>query len=518
MGKLQQISDLLDVMWEDAIFDPATALSTLFEVDNVDAKWLKFLKPILGFTADIPFSATTAELRRILRVAMDYWNKKPAEEGVIDVAIRMVTGNRFRASNYFDFRMQTGITVITEELEDFDPSVIAFFAPAGTYPVGSTIDLGQTGPREFELLGAGIKEMVSEDIDAYLILKNDGLVPTNDGIYQITKVLSGTTGEVLQTFPNPVTAFPIDWQILFYMDEFITEVRLVEPGRGTLGYDEQVTGWSVGEKVFGADSGANGIVVSDDNNGAEGTVTLRTIFGRFENDEALNGDAGGDGTAKGVLSGVLNRELIDYLIRTVLPMTERVNIVYINFLDQFLQPTDLDQWTLSDADLITVPSPGGEALVAAGENMIDADTEGATWGDQTTAWKVEGDSASSIVRCLFMATDVDNGYVAQLDYGARELKLFERTAAADTQLGSTIAVPVVLAGVQDVIRVDALAEGADTRIRVKLNGETRIDVADSPSTYTAGRVGFQAVGDQCRLKTVEVNVLPAEIQRVGLNP
>lgn len=517
-NKLQKITEGLDLLWEDEIFDRATALSTLFEVDNIDKRWLPFLKALLGFTADIPFDATEAELRRILRVAIPYWNKKPTEEGVIETAIRMVTGNRFRAGNYFDFRMMTGVTVITEELEDFDPSVIAFFAPIGSYPSGVSIDLGQTAADEFTLLGTGFPDMTSEDVEAFLVIENDGLSPTNDGIYPITAVLSTTRGRVNRVFPNSGAAVAANWKILFYMDEFITEVRLVDPGRGSLSYDALASAWAVGETVYGSDSDANGVVVSDDVSGLAGTLVLRSLFGRFENNEALVGSAGGGATSKGELTGVLNRTLLNYLIKTVLPISERVNIVYINFLDQFLTPLDLDQWTLSDPLLITNPSPGGAAVVPAGESMIDNDNEGATWGDQTTAWKIEAVAAASIARCLFFVTDIDNCYFAQVDYAAKNVKLFKRVATVDTQIGGTVALPFLKIAVQDVVRVDALAEGGDTRIRVKVDGELRIDTVASPAAFTAGRVGFEASGGSCQLKTVEVNVVPAEVVRTGLNP
>lgn len=518
MAKLKKFTEQLDILWEDEIYDPCSELPTLFEVDEIDSRWLPYLKALLGFTADMPFDATEDELRRILRVAVPYWNKKPAEEGVVDTAIRMVTGNRFRAQNYFDFRMMTNVTVVTEELEDFDPSVIAFFAPSGSYPEGTSIDLGQTGPAEFTLLGTGFPDLTSEDVEAYLVIENDGLTPSNDGIHEIIAVLNSTTGRIDTSFPNPGAAVSCNWKILYYMDEYITEARLVDPGRGTLAYDSQTTAWTVGETVYGAVSGAHGVIASDDNSGTFGSLVLRSIFGRFVNNETLTGTFGGGATAKAELTGVLNRTLLNYLMTAVLPASERVNIVYINFLDQFNTPLDLDQWTLSDADLITNPSPGGVAYVTAGENMIDADTEGPYWGDQTTAWKIEAEASTSIARCLFLASDADNCYVAQVDYNAKDVKLFSRSSGVDTQIGSTVSLPFLKVGVQDVVRIDAAREGANMRIRVKVDGELRIDALDTPATYTVGHVGFAAVSGDCQLQLVEVNVMPAEIERAGLNP
>lgn len=511
-SKLEKITEGLDLLWEDEIYDPCTALPTLFEVDNIDARWLPFLKALLGFTAEIPFDATEEELRRVLRVAVPYWNKKPTEEGVIETAIRMVTGNRFRAGNYFDFRSQTDVTVITEELEDFDPSVIAFFAPLGAYPSGNPIRLGLPTADGFNLLDQ--YAMASEDVEAYLVISNDPGSPSNDGFYPIVFVAaSGESGRVDRPFPRAGTSIAADWKILFFMDEFITEARLVDPGRGDLSYDGLAVAWTVGEVVYGGWSGAHGVIVSDDGS----TLDLRSLFGRFENNEPLIGSLGGAATAKGALSGVLNRTLLAYLIGQVLPGSERVNVVYINFLDQFITAHDLDQWSVSDPDAVV--NPGGSAFVPGGETMIDADPEAEFWGDQTTAWKFTAVGATSVARCVFMADTLADCYFAQVDYGAKDLKLFKRASGTPTQIGSTVSLSTFLKhGVQDTVRVDALAEGANTRIRVKVDGETYLDELDTPATRTAGHIGFEAGLDTCSLQMAEVNVLPTEIQRVGLNP
>jgi hypothetical protein len=70
-----------------------------------------------------------------------------------------------------------------------------------------------------------------------------------------------------------------------------------------------------------------------------------------------------------------------------------------------------------------------------------------------------------------------------------------------------------------VVRVDALAEGTGTRIRVKVEGDLQIDVLDSPAAFIKGKLGVSASGTgMLKTKLVEVNTVPTEIQRIGPTP
>jgi hypothetical protein len=526
MGILERLTQGIDEVWEDLIFDRCSELPTLFEVDNIDAKWLPLLRSLLGFTRDLSFDCTTEELRRILTGAPKYWNDKPSEEGVISDAIRMVTGNRFRAANYFDCRMQIDKTVITEELEDFDPNVIDF---PGQKLIGTQLEYGVlqgegTGSFILQDLPTDIFQggvFGSSDHAAWLVITSDSAQPGNVGIYPVAQLNPGSA--VGKVFPVP-TAFPsahagqAEWQLFGFMDDYITEARLVDPGFGDLAYDAQSSAFTVGAKLIGATSGATGVITVDDNAGLTGVLSLRSINGRFVDNETITDDVSGSATSKGKLQGVLNRDLLGFLVNLVRPFGERVDVVYINFLDQFISPTDLDQWSVTPSGGVTVPEPGGAAQFAAGARLIDGDSQHAFWGDQIAAWKIEADSISSVVELTFFVLGATDHYFVRVDYGAETIELFKKVGGVDTQIGSTVAVPIIKPGVQDVVRVDAVAEGSDTRIRVKLNGELRIDEADSPAAFTAGGVGAFANAGTFKLKLVETNVIPTELDRIGPNP
>lgn len=525
MGTIEKLMQIIDYAWEDLIYDRCSELETLLEVRNVDGKWLKYLKPIFGFTSDLSFDATVAELRRILIKAPDLWNDKPAEVALND-AIRMVTNTKFRIANYFDFRMQLEATCITEELEDFDPYATDF---PSNIAEGSNMEFGVFygyGSGSFKindlpasLLPTGVFEQPNQF--GYLVITEDTAQPTNVGIYEIDHLDIATTIGYIKPLGG---AFPVEhsgtvkWKLIGYMDEFITEVRVVDPGTGQLSYDAKTAAFTVGETIVGGTTGARAVVESDTAAGTDGTLTIREATGRFVDNETLTGLTSGAAIVKGVPTYALNRTLLKFLLALPKVLTERLDVVYIDFLEQFLELSILDQWAVTPTATSVTVTEVGSAVFVAGARLIDADSRSQYWGDQVVAWKILPGTSTTVIDLTFFVTDESNHYFVRVDYSAKTVRLYRKVATVDTAIGSAVSLPYLKAGIQDVVRVDALAEGSDTRIRVKVNGETQIDTKDTPASFTAGGVGAYANTSTFTLKLVEVAVLPVEIDRVGPNP
>lgn len=516
-GLLRRIIRALELAWEDFIYDPTSSIVTLFEIDNINGKYLQYLAPLLGFTRDLRYSPSEEEHRRILSNAVPYWNDKPAEAGVISDAIRMVTGNRFSVRNYRDLRSQVDVTCITEELQDVDPGLIGF--PTGVYS-GSQL-------RYMSALGGSAGEFRVDDLpfaafklqhELRWLVVTDATQPFNDAIYEIDHLDVGTTTGWIKAglFPFPHTG-TASWQLVGYAGEYTTEVRLVDRGRCTLSFRDEINPFSAGQRVDCPRTGAHGVIVSVTSDGSTGTMDVRSVYGRFGLNELLSSATGAATITK--VEGLLNRDLLLFLMDTPRPPSERIDIVYVDFIDSFTVPTDLDQWDLApDTDGVTVPSPGGAAAFEAGYSAIDNDSEHAYWGDQSTAWRIVPGTDATIVDLLFLMQDASNCYLVRVDYSAKTARLYVKVADVDTAIGAAVLIPYVKAGVQDVVRVEALADGSDTRIRVKINGALEIEQVDSPATYAAGAVGASANASTFELDYVEVNVLPTEIQRCGPLP
>lgn len=513
MGIIQRLTEVMDEAWEDLIYDRATALYTIMEIANIPAKWLPLMKPLLAFTSDLSFDATTAELRRILSLAVPYWNAKPTELAVIDYAIRMITGNRFRVNNFFDFRMQVDKTVVGEELEDFDPHAIDF--PSEIFHGQSLLLEAVIGqPASFFNAGAEFPRNFVTNEFAWLLIINDPTDPLNEGLYKIEETYSGTkSGKIYGEF-NSVHSNPIEYKLLDWMDEFLTEVRLVDEGVGTISGASITTPFSVGERAYGVASGAKGIVTAV----APGEVSLRRIRGRFEPMEQVVGDLGGDiELDEGGTHGVLNRELIRFLMSsdTVRPFGERIDIVYTSFLDRFQTKGDLDQWITAGG---AANPEGGYAIVEAAGYMQSDNPQGANWEDQVTLFKVTPQTVDAIVRLALFLQDADNYYYVNLDYDNKRVGLFKAVAGSPTQIGSWVSLSYLKVFVSDVVRVEAFKELTGVRFRVKVNGELELDEIDDPFVFDRGQVGAYGDAGAIHLKLVEVMTLPVDVDRVGPNP
>lgn len=514
-GVLERFCEILDQAWEDFLFDRCTDLPTLLEVENVEAKWLEHLKPLLGFSRDLTFTASTAELRRILIDAGRYWEAKPSELALV-LGVQVVTNRRFRIRNYFDFRTMTGETVLGEELLDFDPHMIDFPAKKVSGDIGKT-----TAIRSYELLDyvgpRGEVAWARADEYAFLVIEEDVLFPAIEGVYPIKELYmvgSTPTMDLYKTFPT-IHVGSSRWALAGYSDDYVTELRVVDDAVGALKFENLLGGSFIADDpVYGLTSGAKGFVVSValDATGLAGVVSLRNVKGRFKDKEPVAG-FGGTADLIGGLQGdtVLNRELLAFLLggQTIKPFGERIDVVYVDFLDEFIEPNDLGRWT-STTDA-TVPEPGGVCEIADGGEIVKTPVTN-KWGTQIALYKFSAEAAATAA-CLFMRSSGAAHYSVEIDYTTKLVSLLKD---AGTVASTTLS--YLKAGVDDVVRVEVAVGTTVTEIRVKINGELEVEYVDSSSPYTDGGVAVAATGGQVDAKLVEVKTLPVDTDRVGPDP
>ena len=531
-GLLSQLCEAFDQVWNECTFDRTTELPDLFDPYRIPSRWLPWLKAQVGFTRDLNFDPTEDELRRVIAGGVELWNDKPAEEAIRD-AIRLTTGNRFIVRDYFDLRFEVDKARLVEELEDFDPNVL-LFSPNAYQAVNElrTCDASPFYPcrATFYIYDADLPVFTDPKQYTHLIVTDDHPIVNLRGLYEIDQLtVGGKTGLIKGPIGFPVqTAQTGPAKLLNVPGDYTTEIRLVDPGIASLKYRAKTAAFTVGQRVHGQNSGASGEIYADTPISASaGSLELTHVLGRFELNEPLFDPLGGAATADSKLEDVthqgeafrvLNRDLLDFLVRQVRVFSERYDVIFVDFIDQFLNPGDLELWDVSDPTDVTVPQPGGELTIAAGAWAFPRTVAGAEWRDQVSCWKVNGE-AGAVARLWFMAADTSNGYEVKVDFSASTVELWRVVGGVGAQLGSTVTLPTVILPELDlVVRVDALAEGSDTRIRVKVEGDLQIDLADSPASFTKGMLGVSAETAEVRCKLVEVNTLPTEIQRIGPTP
>lgn len=140
-------------IWEreqDAIF----AMRTLWDVANVDDKFLPYLKNIVGWTGDltnITDALDSDTLRRLIATSVSLWKKRGPEDTTIDV-IQLVTQAQCRIWNWFDFRWVLGETGLGVEREGADPWMIELPGPPDMDEYRSNLRIVDDGTLDRELV------------------------------------------------------------------------------------------------------------------------------------------------------------------------------------------------------------------------------------------------------------------------------------------------------------------------------------------------------------------------------
>lgn len=453
-GLLQPIMEEgIDDVWLERIFNRLTELqATIYDPAAIDPRWLPWLKAMVGFGRDLEFQATEHELRKILLNASLYWDEKPTELG-IRRAIRLVTGNHFRIRDWFDLRFMVDEATVAEQLQDFDCDALGF------------------------------------DID----------------LLQGTRARSSVSGSTGYPWDHIVVFATEDYQLLPFQSEdqyqwlLIKSSPLYPLNEGVHRIEKCVVGerYLILRDPLPSRTAYNYMTWTLAGGMAEFTTEVRLV-------DELTGD------------GAVNRALVRFLVEQVRQHGERIDLVYTAFLDEFVAPGELDQWTVSGS--VTVPDPGGEMVIAAGAKVHSNVGTELAWYDQSPVFRLSA-AANAVVFLKFWRVDDDNCYWVRLDINAHTVQLWRRIAGASSQLGSTITMPyVIAAGVPACIRVDALTETPGVRLRVKVNGETQIDVYGAPPTVVRGGVGVDSFGAATSLNLVEVMTVPVTVERVGPNP
>ena len=225
-------------VWLD-LHRAGTSLNTIFDPEEIADDYLESLAHLVGFgkdLVDITGTATNDELRRIVAGAIEFWRQRWLDSGIV-AAVRIVTGNRFKVRDYFDFRFVIGETSIAEDLKNTDPNMISVktrnFFREGT----DGITRYDATPFTFH---SPSKIPKMDDIGGFIVIFDDTGSPTLNGFYKIINV------DVLQEiwyvaigdfFPRGENS--LSWFIAFPYGEYLTEIRVVdeETGQGEVNRD-----------------------------------------------------------------------------------------------------------------------------------------------------------------------------------------------------------------------------------------------------------------------------------------
>lgn len=94
-----------------------------------------------------------------------------------------------------------------------------------------------------------------------------------------------------------------------------------------LGYDGQTANFTPGLWVTGQTSGATGYIVSDDDQGAAGTLTLARVKGTFQDNETIKDTSSGEALVNGTLDEEASPITSYMLYVTRATLTDRLSVI-----------------------------------------------------------------------------------------------------------------------------------------------------------------------------------------------
>lgn len=396
---------------------------TLFDPNEIDIKFLRGLSKLLGWgddLIDVWTVATDDQKRKLVIGAIAFWKYRWLYGG-LEVAIRLVTGNRFKIRGYFDFRWVLGENMLFEELQNLDIHLLSLDAI-------SQFQQGVDGETQYS---ASVKRFRSAsgnftaaDVGAFVVIQTVGAA--SNGVYKILTVQSAEIVDVEMVFPAAET--DLAWFTAYHYDEFITEIRLVD----------DVTG-----------------------------------------------------------SGAVNRELLAKLLELQRAMSERLNILYVTFLDLFQTNNDLFQWGEPVGTMTAVVADGVLKLDGTNGHLPTSYYQDDDWSHYTATIKAAL-QVDGIFEILFNYQDEDNTYRLQIKrdgFGTGEIKLFKTVVGTPIQIGTTYPFPSLAPNVYWTYRIHAhqIEGGTKTAIRVELDGDQIFDEEDT--SFTKGKI---ALGTQSK--------------------
>lgn len=125
----------------EAAYAKMSGLLELYDPAKTPQPWL--LKDIVGFTREldpITEGLTTADLRKLISLAVPLWKKKGLEVGYRDI-IRLFTGKNSRTFNWFDFRYIVGEQSLAQEELGEDSWIISKPLIFASTPLGGVVGL-----------------------------------------------------------------------------------------------------------------------------------------------------------------------------------------------------------------------------------------------------------------------------------------------------------------------------------------------------------------------------------------
>jgi phage tail-like protein len=217
--------------------------------------------------------------------------------------------------------------------------------------------------------------------------------------------------------------------------------------------------------------------------------------------------------------GTLNHDLVENLCRLMRACGERIDITYIDFLDQFIIEGDDIQWTNISGAMPTVED--GKAKVTGAWCMTVTNRDDASsWNNYVAYWRLrQNEVAGQRAFCVFYHTDNQNYYRLELRIDTNTVVLAKFDAGAWTVIANVAYTPwgTLYEDVFYGLRADVQTEGATNRIKIYVDADEIINTTDD--SHSGGNIGVGKTSSATGVEFDEVEMwqLPSDRKLIDIN-
>ena len=213
-------------------------------------------------------------------------------------------------------------------------------------------------------------------------------------------------------------------------------------------------------------------------------------------------------------SGTLNKTLILRILNLMRPVSERLNIIFIRFFDDFVDGIgqfDVAQGSSSvnnNLQMELTPNTIVNTSVFGDEDFQDIvlqvkaqDTDGASYtGGQFSV--------------LFFFQDVNNYYEYKIDTFNRETSVHKVVGGVSTQIGAPVVEDIVpKASYIYTISTDLSISTGETTIKTYVDSNTQHEIVDA--SFVKGKFGMKTYASTImQVDEIEMMIIPTDVQHV----
>lgn len=225
-----------------------------------------------------------------------------------------------------------------------------------------------------------------------------------------------------------------------------------------------------------------------------------------------------------VIPEALDQDLVANILKLTRPMGERIEVTFIDFLDQFLLADDDSQWDLAVGTALVI-ADGRLKLLDTGEieEAVISDSivlNSVNWTTGIMAYMRAKSSEVGIIGMKVLRADSLNFYEVRVSIGSfptpATVLLRKTVAGVGADIVSVSLAQAIILDEWIGLRVSIEPESATNRIKVYVDGEEVIDTTDSD--LTQGSVSVQhLIGADLEVSEVEVFETPLVTNTIDIN-